>query len=207
VLFFLYLVAGAAHYVVLSLTAKNQRKFMTTIIKEARQMAFGAVGIPRIDEALEANAGVAAAKRRERRGKKGDAGSGESTPQNRRKVTQSNGKSFVVDPSGDVFLLNETEDGTEELLLDPSEIRGARWSDTMLVGLPRAIWNLTLGRFIGKKMSGEEEVEEEIEEAEEGAPTASVPKPKKKGVPAKIARAGEGLPRRRVKGRAPGKAQ
>jgi curved DNA-binding protein CbpA len=207
VLVFIYLVTGAAHYVVLNLTAKRQREFMNTIIREARQAAFGAAGIPGIDKALEENVGAAATRRRERRAKKGgDSGSGgEGTPQNRRKVTQPSGKTFVVDPTGDVFLLNETEDGTEELLLDPSEIRGARWSDTLLVGLPRGVWNLTLGRFLGgKKAESEEEVEDE--EVETSSPAAAA-KPKKKGTPAKVARVGEGLPRRRTKGRAPGKAQ
>lgn len=203
VLFFIYLVAGAAHYVVLSLTAKRQREFMANVIREVRQAAGD---LPGLDEAL-GEAATATRPRRERRKKGGD--SGENTPQPsqpRRKVTQPNGKSFVVDPaSGDVFLLNGAEDGVEELLLDPGEIRAPKWSDTLLFGLPRGIWNLTLGRFLGKKTAGEEEVDEEEEEVVKEAAPAATQKPKKKGAPAKVVRAGEGLPRRRTKAR-PGKA-
>ncbi|OAE21590.1 hypothetical protein AXG93_221s1090 [Marchantia polymorpha subsp. ruderalis] len=72
-------------FIVLNLIAKRQREFINIIIREARQAAFGAAGIPGIDKVLEANAEPAATRRRERRAKKGgDSGSGgDNTPQNR----------------------------------------------------------------------------------------------------------------------------
>jgi hypothetical protein len=54
-------------------------------------------------------------------------------------VTAENGKVFVVDSSGDVFLEEENEDGdVEEFLLDPAEIPKPTLWDTAVVRLP--IW-------------------------------------------------------------------
>jgi len=202
VLFGIYLVAGAAHYIVLSLNVKRQRQFMRDIIRDVRQAAFGSAGVPGLAQALGEE--DPAAVKKPKKSKRDIGGSGDATP-NRRKVGGPNGKSFVVDGLGDVFLLDEAEDGTQELLLDPSEVQDAMWRNTLLVGLPKGIWNITLGRFIGKKAAtGSDEVEEWEEDVKDegGANGTGAAIRKKKGVARKIERTGDGLPRRRAKGRA-----
>ncbi|KAF8543638.1 hypothetical protein BDD12DRAFT_819922 [Trichophaea hybrida] len=201
VLLGLYLVAGAAHYVVLKLNAKKQRQFMGDIIREVRQAAFGSAGVPGLAQALGEEDPAATGVKKQKKAKRDLGGSGNATP-NRRKVVGPNGKSFIVDASGDVFLLDETEDGTQELLLDPSEVQDAKWRNTLLVGLPKGIWNITIGRFFRKKAAGDDEAEDWEAEEEGGANGNEAAAKKKKGVARKIERGGDGLPRRRAKGRA-----
>ena len=208
VLFGLYLAAGAVHYFVMTFNAKRQREFLRNIIKEARQAAFGPAQVPGLAQALgeqdstAATAAAAASAKKSKKAKR-EASSGESTP-NRRKVVGPNGKAFMVEASGAVFLLDETEDGTQELLLDPSEVQDAKWANTLLFGLPRSLWNTTFGRFVVKTdavaADGDDAGDDDATTTTNGNGTAAG---KKKGVPKKLERAGDGLPRRRAaKGKA-----
>lgn len=209
VLFGLYLAAGAVHYFIMTFNAKRQREFLRNIIKEVRQAAFGSAAVPGLAQALgeqdpaDAAAATAASAKKSKKAKR-EVSSGESTP-NRRKVVGPNGKAFMVEASGTVFLLDETEDGTQELLLDPGEVLDAKWTNTLLFGLPRGLWNITLGRFVGKKaVAADEDDAEEDDGTANGNGAATR---KKRGVPKKLERVGDGLPRRRaVKGKA-GKTQ
>ncbi|KAI5857759.1 hypothetical protein BZA05DRAFT_384725 [Tricharina praecox] len=207
VLIGIYLFVGVAHYAVLGLTAKRQKDFMKDVIRDVRTAAYGPAGIPGLEGLGEASS-AAMVKPKKAASKRGASGTASPPTAQRKRVGQANGKTFMVDPNGDVFLLNETEDGPEELLLDPKEISGARWRDTTLVKLPMGIWGITLGRFMPKKavVEAEAEEEEEIvddsESADEVLPAANVKK-----VAKKLVRSGEGLPRRRVKGRAVKKEQ
>lgn len=183
VLFGIFLVAGGAHYLVLTLNVRKQKEYMANIIKETRQAAFGPSGVPGLPALGEDDESAA-----KKLAKKAPV---------RRRV--SNGlKSFIVEGNGDVFLIDETEDGPVELLLDVEDIESAKWRNTILVKWPIGLWNLSIGRFIPEKaVVEEEEIEEEIEEIEDEteAPAASVPK--KKGVPKKLERVGDGVPRKR----------
>jgi hypothetical protein len=180
--------AGAAHYVVLKVNRTKQREFMVKVIREARQAAWGNSGVAGLDAALGESTGSEEAKgnRKERRAaakRKGGAtvaaaaenSSGNSTPVNqaRKKVVGPTGKTFIVDAAGNVYLVDETEEGDKrELLLDPRDVKGAAWGDTLLLGLPRGIWRMTGGRFVGKK----ETIEAEEDETSNGNATAASPR-------------------------------
>jgi curved DNA-binding protein CbpA len=216
VLFGLYLAAGVTHYVVLILSQRRQKDYMLDVIKEVRKTAFGSSGVPGLEKALQGSedsgADVSASlTRRERRAKKGksDVDSGSDTPlkkMQKKKVIAPNGKSFLVDNNGDVYLLDETEDGVQELLLDPNEFKGAKWSNTLLVGIPRGLWRITLGRFIGGNKVEDVYIDSEGEETKTDMKGENVRKTtKRRGAP--IARSSDGAPRRRTKTRVAGKAQ
>lgn len=121
-----------------------------------------------------------------------------------KRVTLENGKQCLVDGSGDVFLLDYTEDGQQvELFLDVEEIEGPKISNTALVRLPKWIFNVTIGRVLGggKKKADDNEEEEEDEGESEGEAVAGDKKKAAKkapGAPKKLDREGN-LPRRRVK--------
>jgi len=191
VLFGVYLLAGVAHYVVLKMNRTKQREFMMKVIREARQAAWGSsAGVAGLDTALGESTGSEEAKgnRKERRAaakRKGGAttavaaetNSGSATPvsQARKKVVGPTGKTFIVDAAGNVYLVDETEEGdTRELLLDPREVKGAAWGDTLLLGLPRGIWRMTGGRFVGKKETIEADGDEETSNGNASPPRANV---------------------------------
>ena len=204
VFFGLFLLSGVAHYIILVVNTRKQKEFMANIIKETRQAAFGPSGVSGLAAALGESSGddATVAKKLAKKDKKKRTGETDvdNTPV-RRKV--SNGlKSFIVEGNGDVFLIDETEDGPVELLLDVNDIEPAKWGNTILAKWPRGIWNLTIGRFIPEKAPVEEvdDVEEVVDEA--GVPVA----PKKKGVPKKLERTGDGMPRKRKVARPAGKA-
>jgi len=200
----IYLFVGVAHYVVLGLTASNQRAFMNNIIRDVRAAAHGSAGVPGLGELGETSS--AAMVKSKKASKRGASGTASPPTMQRKKVTQPNGKTFMVDPNGDVFLLNETEDGPEELLLDPKEIPNARWRDTVLAKLPLGVWEITLGRFVTKKAVVETELEDEDDDNASSADEV-LPARSGKKVAKKLVRSGEALPRRRVKGRAAKKEQ
>ncbi|KAH6612425.1 hypothetical protein C7974DRAFT_77720 [Boeremia exigua] len=76
-----------------------------------------------------------------------------SGPQGAKKrIVAENGKVLIVDSVGNVFLEEETEDGTKgEFLLDPDEEPAPTIYDTMLFKLPKFIYNQSAGRVLGKK--------------------------------------------------------
>jgi hypothetical protein len=121
-----------------------------------------------------------------------------------KKVTLENGKQCLVDGSGDVFLVDYTEDGQQvELFLDLEEIEGAKLKNTALVKLPKWIFNITVGRLIyGKppKEEGEEDSDESSGDDQAVATGAKKAKKAKKvpGAPKKLEREGA-MPRRKVK--------
>jgi hypothetical protein len=144
---------GVAHYSILRLSWKRQRDFVGRYIREARRAAWGDElgirGLPGSSDPIGASTlpvsqddmGMQGLNRRQRRaqekgskkGKSGVDGSGiESTKKEagrggeRKKVVAENGKVLIVDGSGNVFLVEENEDGeTEEFLLDVSLL--LRW--------------------------------------------------------------------------------
>lgn len=144
-----------------------------------------------------------------------DSESGTSTPipqvigsagVGRRKVVAGNGKVLIVNATGEVFLVEENEDGEEvELKLDINEIESPKFQDTAMCRLPVWIFNKTVGRFLGKKQEELAEYEEFVEGEEaaaaddaEGEARKEKKKPvAKPGTPVKVEKTG-GLPRRKV---------
>ncbi|KAK2601710.1 hypothetical protein QQS21_004698 [Conoideocrella luteorostrata] len=94
----------------------------------------------------------------------------------RKRVVAENGKILVVDSLGDVYLEEEDEEGNaNEWLLDPNELAQPTFKDTAVVRLPVHVFNLTLGRFIGKKGAElDSETEEEIDTAQRTPNSESV---------------------------------
>jgi curved DNA-binding protein CbpA len=155
---------GAAHYFALVITYRNRVKLLESYQKFARKAAWGDEsglgGIPGLGAPAEvaptteepdplANLNRRQRREYERQSKKDKTGANKAvrpalaaTPAStsqRRRVTAENGKVFVVDSSGDVFLEEENEDGdVEEFLLDPAEIPKPTLWDTAVVRLP--IW-------------------------------------------------------------------
>ena len=235
-------VGGWAHWVYLWLNARQQRKFFEGFLKEARVSAWGNAGVPGLaevnnkkDDAATVPAPDGGAQqegprnRKERRFQKkasrADANDDSSSsapapaPQmvgsagaGRRKVVAGNGKVLVVNSTGEVFLVEENEDGEEvELPLDINDIQTPSWKDTAVVRLPMWVFNKTIGRFMGKKaeemseyeelVEGGQEAEAEAEGAGEGA-EGSAGKERKKavakpGTPVRVEKR-DGLPRRKV---------
>ncbi|KAL7268767.1 hypothetical protein RUND412_008593 [Rhizina undulata] len=205
---------GAIHYVILWLNARQHRQYMQKYIQEARAAAWGSSGIPDVaalgDDSAETSMAEPKLTRAERRANKGKLvkdNSGTSTPVDipRRKVITDNGKVFIVDGIGNVFLVGKNEDGEdEEFFLDLNEIQGPKWENTFLFRLPKWIYNKTVGRVIPAGKAEEEfaESSEEDEVAENSGLSSGNEKkkaaPKKKGVAKKIERTGDGVPRRKV---------
>ncbi|KAI9772258.1 MAG: hypothetical protein M1840_001007 [Geoglossum simile] len=160
---------GVAHYGILRLSWKRQRDFVGRYIREARRAAWGDElgirGLPGSSDpvgastppALQDDMGMQGLNRRQRRAQeKGskkaksgvDSGNGsgiESTKKDtgrggeRKKVVAENGKILIVDGSGNVFLVEENENGeTEEFLLDVDEIPKPTMKQTILFRIP--IW-------------------------------------------------------------------
>ncbi|KAF3481695.1 uncharacterized protein GIQ15_04454 [Arthroderma uncinatum] len=92
---------------------------------------------------------------------------------NRKRVIAENGKVLLVDSSGDVYLVEENEDGVkEEFLLDVDEIPKPTIQDTMVCRLPMWIYNSTVGRVIGStSTSSASDSAEQFEEEENAQET------------------------------------
>ncbi|KAF3911012.1 hypothetical protein AA313_de0202265 [Arthrobotrys entomopaga] len=152
--------AGGAHYLIMWMNYSQQRKFMENYISDARTAAWGKSdlgaglnldilgdsGTPPPSSGPQGN-------RKQRRAAKAAGGSGTATPTGepkhiaKRKVTSENGKVFLVTSLGDVFLVEEDEDGvTQEYLLDLEEIPKAEWGRTAMVTVPKGVY----GWFAGK---------------------------------------------------------
>lgn len=147
---------GAVHYLVLYLSWKRQREFVSRYIRHARRAAWGddmgIKGIPPLGEAASTSAaytegnqgGASTMNRRQRRfqereSKKGkgnkeasgaapDTAVASSTPSgDKKRVVAENGKALIVDSVGNVYLEEENEEGeTEQYLLDVSNIEKSR---------------------------------------------------------------------------------
>jgi hypothetical protein len=135
-------VGGGAHYGALYLSWKRQREFLDKFIQKARRSAWGdnmsIQSIPGLDFAPPApqpetdDTSAQPLNRKERRLQEKNSKKGKPAPATtqssdaqprqrhveRRKVVAENGKTLIVESTGDVYLVEETEDGTEELLLN-----------------------------------------------------------------------------------------
>lgn len=162
----------------------RERAYMSRIIGEVRRGAgvdgldekTGYWGMGEVKEKAPEEGQERVLNRKERRMQKkaggGAAGNGgAATPPivkvdggKKKKVIAENGKQFVVNERGDVYLVAEDEEGeVEELLLDPRDIEDASWRKVVWVTLPMWVWGMTVGRVLGVK---EEEEGEEVEEME-----------------------------------------
>ncbi|EFR01736.1 DnaJ domain-containing protein [Nannizzia gypsea CBS 118893] len=119
-------------------------------------------------------------------------GSGTATPagvetRNRKRVIAENGKVLLVDSSGDVYLVEENEDGVkEEFLLDADEIPKPTFRDTMVCRLPIWFYERTVGRVVATAPDSSaadtyEQAEEEETVAQVEERTSSSTQKKKKG--------------------------
>ncbi|KAI9781960.1 MAG: hypothetical protein M1839_005553 [Geoglossum umbratile] len=169
---------GAVHYGILRLSWRRQQDFVGRYIREARRAAWGdELGIGGISglgdpagavapSASQDGMGMQGLNRRQRRaqeksskkGKSGvDSGNGsgvESTKKEtsrggeRKKVVAENGKVLIVDGSGNVFLVEENENGeAEEFLLDVDEIPKPTMKETILFRVPVWVFRKTMSPF------------------------------------------------------------
>ncbi|KAM5465871.1 hypothetical protein MferCBS49748_004769 [Microsporum ferrugineum] len=113
--------------------------------------------------------------------------SGTATPvgvetRNRKRVIAENGKVLLVDSSGDVYLVEENEDGVkEEFLLDADEIPKPTFRDTMVCRFPIWVYQSTVGRVTGTPSgSSTPNVPEQAEEEEDVEETSSTNTTQKK---------------------------
>lgn len=154
--------AGGAHYLIIMLNYKQQRKFMENYIADARKAAWGSSGLGSGlnldvlgDSGTPPPSGPQGNRKARRAAKAGGNGSGTATPTTekpvhvaKRKVTSENGKVFMVTSLGDVSLVEEDEDGvTQEYLLDLEEIPKAQWKNTAMVTVPLGLVNLVKGKL------------------------------------------------------------
>lgn len=222
VLIGLFAFSGLMHYGVLWLTSRQQRKFMTDYIKSARVAAWGKSGVPGLptidsigNPSPPTDQKLSRAERRA--AASGKAPKSAAAPQGakRRRIVADNGKVLLVDATGDVFLVEQDEDGKEvQLMLDLNEIEGPRFVNTLIVKLPVWLFNVTLGRLIPKKDSPQQQQESSAspepssyESSATGASEEDQPAPvskAKKSVAKKLERP-DGLPRRRVTAKRPAK--
>ncbi|KAF2876303.1 DNAJ domain-containing protein [Massariosphaeria phaeospora] len=81
-----------------------------------------------------------------------------SAPQGAKKrIVAQNGKVLIVDSAGNVFLEEETEEGVkQEYLLDPDEEPQPTIFDTVLLKLPKYLYNQSVGRVLGNQRAIDE---------------------------------------------------
>jgi hypothetical protein len=121
------------------LTASRHRAHINRYIKEAKEIAWRPHG---------GNPPLSGARKYISLSSEGEEGMGPA-------------RKFVVDYDGSVFFIDEQTG--QENLLDVSEIEGASWKRTLVYTLPLMLWNVSVGRFLGK--SGQTtQIEEEVEE-------------------------------------------
>ncbi|KAH8891868.1 hypothetical protein GQ53DRAFT_864691 [Thozetella sp. PMI_491] len=112
--------------------------------------------------------------RRARKGQASGPPSGSATPQpapqgqgptgSKKRVVAENGKVLVVDSLGDVYLEQPDEDGNPaEYLLDPEELPKPTLKDTAVVKLPILLYQLSIGRFLSKKETEEDDLDEDAQ--------------------------------------------
>lgn len=155
---------GAAHFFALKITYTNQVKHLESYRNYARRAAFGdestlggiaglaaPAEVPVTEDEPDPLANLNRKQRREyerqtKKEKTGPSKIAKQTPTppsgpavQRRRVTAQNGKVFLVEATGNVYLEEEDEDGeVQEFLLDPAEIPKPTIWDTAVARLP--IW-------------------------------------------------------------------
>lgn len=70
----------------------------------------------------------------------------------KKRVTTDTGRVFSVEPSGEVFLVQ----GSEEFLLSPDDVPAATFARTLVVRVPAVLFRKTLGRLIFSAEAGDE---------------------------------------------------
>ncbi|KAF3940198.1 hypothetical protein ABW19_dt0204194 [Dactylella cylindrospora] len=175
--------AGGAHYLIMMMNYKQQRRFMEGYIEDARKAAWGNSSLSAslgIDSLTEGGTPPPAPQgnRKQRRAAKAAGNSGTATPTSekpqhvaKRKVTSENGKVFMVTSLGDVSLVEEDEDGvTQEYLLDVEEIPKAEWKKTAMVTVPVSLWGwISAKAGLGGKEGVKELIKQEDITIDDGA--------------------------------------
>ncbi|KAK9457479.1 hypothetical protein V1511DRAFT_456148 [Dipodascopsis uninucleata] len=64
----------------------------------------------------------------------------------KRRIMFGNGMIFMVYSDGSVYFVDK--ESNQEYILDPNEIAEVTWRKTVLFGLPRYLWSVSLGRFM-----------------------------------------------------------
>lgn len=130
VLVFLFLLSSTVQYWFKKLTASQHRKYMNSIIEEAKDQAWSG-----------------------------------GFPSTQRKVTLSNGKAFMVYPTGSVTLI----DGSKmEFPLDPDEIPDPTWRETILFTLPSKLYYKVTGKEPPTELRGGRVLGTDTEEKYDG---------------------------------------
>ena len=140
---FLLLFISGAQCIFHSLTAGRHRAHINQYIKEAKEIAWRPHG---------GNPPLSGARKYVTLTSEGEEGGGPV-------------RKFVVDFDGSVFFIDEQTG--EESLLDVNEIEGASWRRTLVYTFPVMIWNVSVGRFLGK--GGKKAHIKEVESDEDAA--------------------------------------
>ena len=179
VLFGLFLVGGGfAHYAVLVTSWNRQRKFVDRLVRQARKDAWGDEsgirGIPGLGDSSryvpqptrDENDGSANLTRRQKReldrqskrdSKVGKVIREETVSETKvfqpsgakKRVVAENGKVFIVDSIGNVFLEEEDDDGeTIQSIIDIDEIPKPTWRETAVYRFPVWLYRTATDRFL-----------------------------------------------------------
>ena len=175
---------GGAHYAALVLGWNRQREFIERYIRQARRAAWGndfsIDNIPGLDGGASTAAGAetdsaVSINRRQKRmmdkenkkeggnrkaGKLSRTSATAATTGERKRVVAENGKVLIVEPSGDVYLEQVSDDGERlEFLLDVDELQRPTIRDTLLFRLPGWLFRKVVGLFRSTKQPAKAEEE------------------------------------------------
>ncbi|CCU76780.1 unnamed protein product [Blumeria hordei] len=162
-------VGGAGHWIVLYLSWKRRKEFISSYVTYARHAVFsetipGLDKLPGATQAIPESAEVQLVNRRQRRMQEKD-GKKEKKPKSSRihkpavtatadpcgpkkRVVAENGKILVVDSTGNVYLEQTDEEGeNQEILLEPNELIRPTVFDTALCRLPIWAYSSISNRF------------------------------------------------------------
>lgn len=70
----------------------------------------------------------------------------------KKRVTTDTGRVFSVEPSGDVYLIQ----GSEEFLLSPDDVPAATFNRTLVMRLPAVLFRKTIGRLMFSAEGGDD---------------------------------------------------
>ena len=90
----------------------------------------------------------------------------------RKRVTTETGRVFNVDPNGDVFFVQ----GNEEGKMSPEAVPAASLQRSLIVQVPLALYNRTLGRVV----AGGQATEDDLDDISESTTAASEKNRKKR---------------------------
>ncbi|KAI6250532.1 hypothetical protein HI914_01885 [Erysiphe necator] len=173
-------VGGLGHWITLYLSWKRQRDFINHYISFARHATWGD-NIPGLEDITGTMTPIATdaqpVNRRQRRMQDKDNKKEKkavvrksskvhaiATPDStraRKRVVAENGKTLIVDSTGQVFLEQMDKDGeTQEFLLHPDELHKPSFTDTALYRLPAWVFNSIIVQFQQKQPEAEEMVNE-----------------------------------------------